>query len=434
MSTETKEDSEESVSPAKDGRGGFFAVDRRAWHMACKFGMNAAVAYLVAARGTGRDNRTTKWSTNAIKKRTEISRSRAKAAILALEGASLLYRDPASKPDRPKYKLVPAHEVPGCEGYPPKATNVEQTCVFAALGNSWQEVPESTTSGSPRQRWGSLTPRRIATELVRLGRAEVQSDGRHFRAVRYDAEVAARPDWIWLPNALVDGAAQEIPPVELARQTTNVLVLRLLVNLYGSHTLDEDGGIRFSHIRQEYARHKVGEQGPFVVWGFVPGNTASAFPEAPFVAPHFATADDAVKQEAAWTEFRNCWRQIVDMGLIEIVAHLIEADTPEGEIIYPVAADKTGLEIERQLRSAATAAGMALITSEQLRCANKLGVTLLVPVERRRENVQVMGIARLRYRPRTRRTQAFFARNADWQAALDKLFDIEARGGHATSR
>jgi hypothetical protein len=41
-----------------DGRGGFFAVDRRAWALVCGLGMNPAVAYLVLAHGTGGDNRT----------------------------------------------------------------------------------------------------------------------------------------------------------------------------------------------------------------------------------------------------------------------------------------------------------------------------------------------------------------------------------------
>ena len=30
------------VTPAKDGRGGFFAVDRRAWHFTCNLGLNGA--------------------------------------------------------------------------------------------------------------------------------------------------------------------------------------------------------------------------------------------------------------------------------------------------------------------------------------------------------------------------------------------------------
>src|SRR3712207_769637 len=100
----------ESPPPSGGGTGGFFAVDRRARARVCGLGMNAAAAYLVLARGTGGDNRTTKWSANAIEQRTGISRSRAAKAIADLERAKAVARDPASKRDRPKYKIAPAHE------------------------------------------------------------------------------------------------------------------------------------------------------------------------------------------------------------------------------------------------------------------------------------------------------------------------------------
>ena len=58
------------------GSAGFFAIDRRAWHAACRLGMNPAVCYLILARGTQRDNRTSTWSIHAIEKYTRISRNR----------------------------------------------------------------------------------------------------------------------------------------------------------------------------------------------------------------------------------------------------------------------------------------------------------------------------------------------------------------------
>ncbi|MGI4945575.1 MAG: hypothetical protein ACRYHQ_34270, partial [Janthinobacterium lividum] len=150
-------------APDQQAKAGFFAVDRRAWHLVCDLGMNAAVAYLVTARGTGGDNRTTKWSAHAIETRTGISRSRAQAAISALERAGALYRDPAGKPSHPKYKLVAAHMIPGCEGEPPPALDTEHAKVHAALGREWADVPRSVSSArndQGYQRWGSFSPRR----------------------------------------------------------------------------------------------------------------------------------------------------------------------------------------------------------------------------------------------------------------------------------
>ena len=56
---------------------GFFAIDRGAFRCAAVGGLNAAVAHLVMARGTGRDNRTTQWSVHSIEQRTGISRPNA---------------------------------------------------------------------------------------------------------------------------------------------------------------------------------------------------------------------------------------------------------------------------------------------------------------------------------------------------------------------
>src|SRR4051812_29531103 len=50
----------------KRAEGIFFAIDNRLWERVCALGLNEAVAYLVQARGTGRDNRTTTWSVEAI--------------------------------------------------------------------------------------------------------------------------------------------------------------------------------------------------------------------------------------------------------------------------------------------------------------------------------------------------------------------------------
>ncbi|MGA8699462.1 MAG: hypothetical protein WB689_37675 [Xanthobacteraceae bacterium] len=61
--------------------GGFFAIDRGAFRCAAVGGLNAAVAHLVMARGTGRDNRTTQWSVHSIEQCTGISRPNAAKAV-----------------------------------------------------------------------------------------------------------------------------------------------------------------------------------------------------------------------------------------------------------------------------------------------------------------------------------------------------------------
>jgi hypothetical protein len=88
---------------AGDGRGGFFAVEHGHWRSICDLGNNAAIAYLILARGTGGDNRTTSWSVHTIEKYTRISRPMAKAAISTLIGAGQV--EVIKGGSRPRYSL-----------------------------------------------------------------------------------------------------------------------------------------------------------------------------------------------------------------------------------------------------------------------------------------------------------------------------------------
>ena len=69
--------------------GEFFAIGKPQWTKACALGLNPAVALLVLARGTGRDNSTTRWSAEAVANCTGMGWRRAAAAIEILEQAKL---------------------------------------------------------------------------------------------------------------------------------------------------------------------------------------------------------------------------------------------------------------------------------------------------------------------------------------------------------
>jgi hypothetical protein len=408
---------------------GFFAVDRRAWAEVCELGMNAAVTYLVLARGSGGDNRTSKWSTNAVELRTGISRSRAKEAITRLAQAGMIWRDPNSKPDHPKYKLRPAHEIPGCAGYSLDALAPPYQRVQDAMGFDWIEVPKTIQAQDAvgRQRWGSLAPQQMAEELVQRGHAEKHPDGLSYRALRYDPEAAVRPEWIWLPNTLIDGVAQEVPPAELVRQTGDVLTLRLLVNMYGAHRLHEDGGIHFRRIKQVYRRHKLGQQGSYVVWGFVPEAFTFSH-DASFIWPHFKNIGESkLGLETALEEFGACWDRLLNLGLVELIGHLIHQDSDEGEIIHPMALSETGRDVEQELAFVAGAAAEAMLLPQQMAGAKAKGVVAMAPVQRHIGGVQMVGIVRLRYRPLTAQTKAFFARDQEWAAIIGRLADLAMR-------
>jgi hypothetical protein len=84
---------------------GFFAIGLAEWRQACELGLNPAVAFLVLACGTGRDNQTSKWSATAVYKYSGIRWERGGQAIEQLLNAGLLTLAEGSTKKFPRYKL-----------------------------------------------------------------------------------------------------------------------------------------------------------------------------------------------------------------------------------------------------------------------------------------------------------------------------------------
>lgn len=83
----------------------FFAIGKPQWTQVCSMGLNHAVCYLVLARGTGRDNSTTRWSAEAVFKHTGMAWRRATTAIAEMDKTSLV-KSSTLKGKRPTRKLV----------------------------------------------------------------------------------------------------------------------------------------------------------------------------------------------------------------------------------------------------------------------------------------------------------------------------------------
>lgn len=383
--------------PSRNGE--FFAVDRRAWARACGLGINPAVAYLVLARGSGRDNRTSTWSVQAVEKYTSISRGRAQEALRVLERHGLI--QVLREGTRPKYLLAPAHEVPRCEGHPPSTLDrLEQRFVDLVV-RTQAPCPNKASEG-----WDYRNPRTIAKGLVDRGWLRDLGSGRY--SLAYDHAAACQPDWIWLPNTIVTGAAGEVPPVELVRQIQDAMALRLFVDFYHAQNLREDGGINRRLTRQQYERYEVGRQGPFTVWGFrhKVGLVAWDGPTACHRREKL-TAEEVEAGKNSGVDFFRRQDQLTGLGLIEWVPHLVESERTEAEIIHPVGSGGTD-ELQDVLGSLAHQAASCMLTHAQRTWAAEIGLRL-VPVPHHVANIQIAGIAQLRYRPRTRLTATWWA-------------------------
>jgi hypothetical protein len=276
--------------------GGFFAIDRGAFRCAAVGGLNAAIAHLVMARGTGRDNRTTQWSVHSIEQRTGISRPNAKKAVKDLldRGIWQKIRDG----QHPIYEAVPGDQISGGP-----FTADEQAAIAAVKeGNPVPYVSKAALE--------SLKARGIIREC---------NGRRRGRSFELDtAAIAALTELltIWLPNTLIDGAAGEVPPIELIRQTRSLPALRLLVELYAAQFLPNFGGVPRELLKVVFDRARVGEQGPFVVWGFQSKHTlADRDLFRPFLTGQFTKRDDGThRDDGMAASFWPAIHTLTDLG------------------------------------------------------------------------------------------------------------------------
>lgn len=379
-----------SEKPAKKGRGEFFAIDVRTWARVCELGMNPAVAYLVLACFSGRDNTHTAASVNAIETRTGIARSRASEAIQKLIAAGFVRQTQGGT--RPRYELAAFAEIPGAVPSP------EELALH-------KQISEGK---SPK-----VQQKAIAERLLNRGWAT----GGHYSELRAGPLPSAEPELVWLPNALVLGAVNETSPVERVRQTTDAMCLRLLVDLYSEQNLRDDGGVSRKVIYQKHERTKVGERGEYVVWGFKTEGLHYVSWNSRVTDPHHREPSAAEKQANPNAnpggDFFKRLTNLERLGVIEWTHYLCESEDAGAEIIHPLRWPVSGAprsqrelwDLEAWITVAACDAGLRLLG----RPDGESVKGYLVPVLRHVERVAVMGVARLRYRPRTRNTSAWFA-------------------------
>lgn len=304
-------------------KGGFFAVGKPQFQSAVALGLNPAVALLVLARGTGKDNITTAWSAEAVGEHTGITWRRAKAAIDALEQNGIAVLDkPGARPIR----------------------KLQRPTDDAAL--------------------------------------------------------------IWLPNELIDGAGQETPPVTKLRQAQDVSALQLLVELYHDQELAGDGGLPRSMVRGKFERTKIADFGQFEMTGF--------------------TRDQSVAWGAgALSRFWNksnsngqVWptlQVLIGLGLLELVDYLAESDSDDAELIHALNGDSHAIAVA----DAASELADALPGGFKYEAVN---YDYALPIPRHMTKATMVGVYRLKYRPKTKRTAAWYAEHVKACGQASELY------------
>ena len=398
--------------PANRKVKGFFSVDRGAFRCAAAGGLNSAIAYLIMARGTGPDNHTTQWSANAIEKYTGISRPSAKRAVTDLLDRGIWKKTREGK--HPIYQAVPGNEIP-CGPF----TAVEQE-VVAAIRHG-----EPLPQGDPIEAFEALKAK---------GFIQATGGGGRKQALRVNEEAVAalaEPVPVWLPNSLVDGAADEVPPIELIRQTRSLPALRLLVEFYEVQFLPIFGGIPREMLQAEFDRLRVGERGPFIVWGFREKHCIGSYRLArPFFTGKTELGDDGTRYDEGWDgSFWPAVETLTTLGLVVRVGMLLDGDDPEPEIIHSYGVNG-GEPAERELARIAHEAAAAMMSDEQLWRAEMEGYPHLVPVQKHIAHAALVEVFRLRYRPHTSASAAWYAQmkesTAEWLARYQAILTDRA--------
>ncbi|MDT8066589.1 MAG: hypothetical protein ROO76_00330 [Terriglobia bacterium] len=214
------------------------------------------------------------------------------------------------------------------------------------------------------------------------------------------ADADSDSNLIWLPNELVTGTGKsEKSPIHKLRAAGDPWALRLFVDLYHAQNLRDDGGIARKVLWLKYKPVELGERGPYRIVGFKPEGRWLTW-EGPFRI-HHSRPKPTAESQPTWDSLNI----LEHFGVLSFIPHLVENDTNAAELIHAVGIGAHGEHpIETQIGNEACRAGAAMCQPWQLTKAEGL---IVCPISRDYPKAQIIGIARLHYRPHTKRTSAW---------------------------
>lgn len=372
--------------PQPRGRGSFFLIDRPTFAKVCELGADVCASYLILAAGTGHDNVTTSWSSEAINRRTNLNWRKAQACMQKLEAEGLMRWVSGRGTRKPRIKL------PHIETRRPMQRHVAELAERIAYGHQPEGAKEKAAATLGRdQGWFSC------------------DDSGTW------AFVENRPmDKAYLPNALVgdetgraNGAATVVEHIRKARDP---MAFRLLVDLYALQDLAELGGVNRAFFYKIYERAKVVASPAFQIWHF-----SNATEYVSWLGPldhhkRKPTAEEAATGANNAVGFFAARAILQDAGALEWALHLVEDADPDSSLIYPVAVTRHGKVIDEELESLvgrfAIRAGCALANkSDEVDYWEGISPNgFILPAERMARQAQLVGVPRLRFRARTSNT------------------------------
>ncbi|WP_417276131.1 hypothetical protein [Castellaniella sp.] len=234
-----------------------------------------------------------------------------------------------------------------------------------------------------------------------IGAALVQAVSKT-KKPRYKLKIGT--ERIWLPKSIIVPLGGEIPALHRIRQAQDVMLLRLFVELYYAQNLAADGGLSREVYCRQFEKTVFTESSEFVFLGFDAESNCVTW-STDVTAAHRVEVSEAERRDGK-NEGHVFFKRIQtlrDMGLLEYSVCILESTDKDAEILFPVHGPE---EWEREMMEVGQDLAEQLLPDWQVdRCPHKY----LVPVFRHQEQAQAFGIYRLRHRPHTALTAAWYA-------------------------
>jgi len=220
------------------------------------------------------------------------------------------------------------------------------------------------------------------------------------------------PDFIYLPNAFVDGTMiGETPPLRLLRETGSLSTLRTAVLLYSVQRLTDCSGLSFRTAVDDeaaafvrYRPERTYSAGAQTVTTYRPEQLSSSW------ALIERLGFDRNKKGG--DQFWQAIQSLQQLGLLETIPYLV--DSLDGEALHALD-PAAGEDIEMRVAAASYLAAESLLPDGMAAGLRRDG-HLLAVAPRHMTNATCVGIFRMRYRART-------AMNSRWLAQLNTDFD-----------
>ena len=279
---------------------------------------------------------------------------------------------------------------------------LNEACSFLVLAcGTGRDNCTTAWSANAVQTYAGISWVRAKPAIERLSRANLVENTGSTQKPRYKLKIG--DERIWLPKSIVMPVAGEIPALHRIRQAQDEMLLRLFVELYYAQNLAADGGLSRQVYYRKFERKIFAESGQFIFLGFDdPTGYVSWSTDVTKVHYVNVTADEKKSGKNPGHLFFKRIQSLFDMGLLEYSVCLFESDRDDAEILFPVDGPS---DIEREIKLASSALAEALLQDWQV---NNCPHEHLIPVFRHQDKAQAYGIYRLRHRPHTALTSAWW--------------------------